>query len=109
MTGWQVGSVVFAFPAGLAVLLAIIAQLEARFIAPDERAEQLHGALETTAEPNDVEELAARLVRQAMPVAGMRARPARRAQQAPHAGARPSTGRTPQREAPRLDTSQRVA
>lgn len=109
MTGWQVVSVVIAFPAGLAALLLITARLEARFLAPDERAEKLHGALQAAAEPNEVEELATRLARQAMPVAGMRGRQGRWLHPAGRLRApRARAGAVPGR-APRLDTSQRMA
>lgn len=109
VTGWQVVSVVIAFPAGLAALLLITARLEARLLAPDERAEKLHGALQAAAEPNEVEELATRLARQAMPVAGMRAHQGRWLHPAGHLRTpRASRGAVSGRP-PRLDTSERMA
>ena len=70
MTTWQVVSVVVAGPAGLAALLALTAHIEARFLAPEERAEKLHGVLQAACEPREVEEVAAGLARQALPPRG---------------------------------------
>lgn len=98
-------SAVIGFPVGLSVLLLITARLESRFLAPDERAEKLHGVLQAAAEPNEVEELASRLARQAMPVAGLRAGHGRRFRREPSSGA----SRAAHRRTPRLDTSQGVA
>lgn len=76
---------VAAVPAALAVLLMLTAWIEARFVAPQERAELVSKALITHRDPRDVEEVAIRLAQQALPAGGFRRRDASRA--APRIGA----------------------
>lgn len=72
LSGWGIAALVVAVPLGLSALLVLTGWVEARLIAPDERAEQVRDALAADREPAEVEELAASLAEQALPADGPR-------------------------------------
>lgn len=74
MTAWAIVGWVAAVPMGLAAVLMLTAWIEARFVAPQERAEMVYKALTTHREPHEVEEVATRLAQQALPADGFRRR-----------------------------------
>ena len=66
MTGWTIATVVVAAPTLLFVLLLVSALVEARLIAPHERAEKVRAALDRGYEPDDVERMVTGLADQAI-------------------------------------------
>lgn len=67
VNGWVIVAWVVAVPGALAAVLWLTTWIEAHFVAPQERAEMVSKALVTHREPQDVEEVAARLAQQALP------------------------------------------
>lgn len=74
MTGSAIAVVVVAVPATLFGVLLLSALLEARLVAPDERAEKVREALATPREPDEVEQLVTGLAEEAMPAFRVRER-----------------------------------
>jgi hypothetical protein len=74
VSGWGIAVLVIAVPLGLSALLWLTGWVEARLVAPDERAERVRDALEAHCEPGEIEELAVSLTEQALPADGPRRR-----------------------------------